>query len=363
MPRAVVFSASDAPLRVETLTLADPGPRQIRVRLHAAGVCHSDLSVYRGAGVALPMVLGHEGAGVVVGVGTGVTDFSEGDHVVLCTVIQCGNCASCRAGFPTLCRSQPNTFTGSLPDGSLPLALNGEPVRQMAGIGCWSEEVVVDQRSAVRVDSDMPLTSAALLGCAVVTGFGAVSNVAKVASGDTMAVIGCGGVGLNAIQAGAIAGASRIIAVDLSPAKLELAREFGATDVVDSSAGDAVEAVRDLTDGAGTTFAFDFVGLAATSRQALSMTHLGGTIVLTGLGQAEVSFNVGDLIRGGRTVKGNFMGMGDFRTEYAQLVTHYQEGRLKLDELVSAELGIHQVDKAFESMLSGAVARSVLLFN
>lgn len=363
MPRAVLFTEPGEPLRVEELSLAGPGTDQIRVRLHAAGVCHSDLHVYEAGGAAMPtpIVLGHEGAGEVVAVGEGVTDFAVGDHVVLCTLIQCGECDWCRGGQPTLCRSHPNTFTGALPDGTLPMSRNGVPVRQMAGIGCWSEEVVVHRLSAVRIPAQMPLTSAALLGCAVVTGFGAVSNVARVASGDTVAVIGCGGVGLNAIQAAAIAGAERIVAVDISPAKLTLAREFGATDVVDASAGDPIDAVHELTGGKGTTFALDFVGTATTTRQAVAMTRRGGTVVLTGLAQSQVTFDVNDLIRAGRTVKGNYMGMGEFRAEYAKLVHLYQEGRLKLDELVSSKLGLHQVHDAFDAMSSGQVARSVLV--
>jgi Zn-dependent alcohol dehydrogenase len=363
MPRAVVLTEPKAPLRVETLALEGPGPDQLRVRLAAAGVCHSDLHFYQagGGGMHLPCVLGHEGAGEVVAVGADVDEFAVGDHVVLCTIAQCGRCSFCTSGKPTLCNGNAKTLTGSLPDGSFPLSLDGTAVGQMAGIGCWNEETVVHRLSAVKIDSSMPLTSAALLGCGVVTGFGAVANVAHVGAGDTMAVIGCGGVGLNAIQAGRIAGAERIIAVDVNPAKLGLAAELGATDVVDSSGGDAVDQVRALTGGVGVQFAFDFVGNTGTSRDVLPMTIRGGTVVLTGLGQPELTFTINELIRAGRIIKGNTMGMSEFRSDYPKLVSLYNDGALKLDELVSRQLRLDQVDTAFEVMERGEVARSVLV--
>jgi Zn-dependent alcohol dehydrogenase len=363
MPKAVVLTEPGKPLSVENLSLAAPGRDEIRVRLEAAGVCHSDLHVYE-AGAAtmhVPIVLGHEGAGEVVEVGGDAADLQVGDHVVLCAMPQCGICASCRRGQPTLCATYPNTLGGSLPDGTFPLALGQEPVGQMAGIGCWSEEAVVHRLSAVKIDDSIPLTSAALLGCAVVTGFGAVANVAQVGGGDTMAVIGCGGVGLNALQAGRIAGAGKIVAVDVNPAKLRLASEFGATDVVDSSQGDPVEQVRELTGGEGATYAFDFVGTASTARSALLMTRRGGTVVFTGLASPELTFSVSDVIRGGRTLKGNMMGMGEFRSEYPKLVRLYSEGLLQLDQLVSMRLKLDQVHDAFDALQRGDVARSVLV--
>jgi Zn-dependent alcohol dehydrogenase len=231
----------------------------------------------------------------------------------------------------------------------------------MAGIGCWSEEAVVHRLSAVRIDRSMPLTSAALLGCAVVTGFGAVANSARVGPGDTMTVVGCGGVGLNGIQAGRIARAERIIAIDVNSTKLKLAAELGATDVVDSSQADAVEQVLALTGGEGTAFAFDFVGTADTALSALRMTRRGGTLVLTGLAHPEFTFPVNDLIRSGRTIKGNTMGMGAFSLEYPKLVELYNDGLLHLDELVSLQLPLDRVDAAFTAIEHGDVARSVLV--
>ena len=362
MPKAVVLTEPGQPLDVVDLTLAAPGPDQIGVRLHAAGVCHSDLHVFEagGRGMHLPLVLGHEGAGEVTEVGSEVSDYQVGDHVVLCVMLQCGSCPSCRLGLPTLCSAYPLTRTGSLPNGEFPLTLEGAPVGQMAGIGCWSEEVVVHRLSAVKVDRAIPLSSAALLGCAVVTGFGAVKNVGRVDRGDTMAVVGCGGVGLNAIQAGRIAGASRIVAVDVNAKKLELAAALGATDSVDSAAADPIQQVLELTAGQGTDFAFDFVGTPETAATALRMTRGGGTLVLTGLGSPDLTFGINDLIRSGRIIKGNMMGMGRFRDEYPGLVRLYHDGLLRLDELVSRRLPLDEPEAAFTAMQAGEVARSVL---
>ena len=362
MPRAVVLTEPGKSLTVEDLQVSHPGPDQIRIRLAAAGVCHSDLHVFEagGRGMHIPLVLGHEGAGEIIEVGPGVSGHRVGDHVVLSVMPQCGACPSCVDGLPTLCTGYPKTLTGSLPDGSFALSIGGEPVGQMAGIGCWSEEAVVHRLSAVKIDSSMPLTPAAILGCAVVTGFGAVTNVARLRAGDTMAVIGCGGVGLNAIQAGRIAGAGRIVAIDVNPKKLHLASLLGATDSVDSSQGDPVEQLLELVGGRGTDFAFDFVSTPRTARAALSMTRPGGTLVLTGLGSPELSFGISELIRSGRTIKGNMMGMGEFRAQYPELVRLYQEGVLLLDELISRQLHLDEAEAAFAAMQQGDVARSVL---
>lgn len=365
MPRAVVMTGGDAPLEVAVLGSAPTGPDQVRIQMAAAGVCHSDLHVYNAGApnIYLPLVLGHEGSGEVIEVGSEVVDVAVGDHVVLSGITQCGDCAFCRIGQPTLCDRFPKMRTGALPDGSRPLSLDGNPVGQMGGVGCWSEEVVVHQLSAVKIDRSMPLVPAALLGCGVITGFGAVSNVAHVQSGDSMAVVGCGGLGLSAIQAGRIAGAERIIAVDVNAGKLQLAASSGATDLVDSSLGDPVEQVRALTGGAGTGFAFDFVGVPATAQAALAMTRPGGTLVLSGLGAPELGFSINELIRAGRTIKGNFAGMGRFGDEFAKLVSLYKSGLLQLDELVSQQLPLEDVHVGLESMSSGDVARSVLVMS
>lgn len=365
MARAVVLKESHQPLEVEDLAVADPQQREIKVRIAASGVCHSDLHAYEGgAGTMMkPIVFGHEAAGEVIQVGPDVTEFSVGDHVVLCVFPQCGVCTYCADGHPTLCLEGRKTASGTLPDGTTRLSLGDQPVAQLAGLGAWNEETVVSTMSAVKIDRDMPLVSAALLGCGVVTGYGAVANVAGVGTGETMAVIGCGGLGLNAIQAGRIAGADRIIAVDVKPGKLELARMVGATDVVDSSNGGVVEQIQALTGGHGVNHAFDFVGVADTARDSLSSTRRGGTAVLTGLAEPVFDFSINELVRAGRTVKGNLMGMGWFKDEFPKLVSLYQDGRLMLDELVSQRLALDEVDKAFEAMSEGEVARSVLVMS
>lgn len=363
--RAVVLREAHTPLEVEELEVASPKEREMKVRIAASGVCHSDLHAYEaGAGTMLkPIVFGHEAAGEVVELGPGVSEFAVGDHVVLCVFPQCGVCTYCADGHPTLCLEGRKTATGTLPDGTTRLSLHGEPVAQLAGLGTWSTETVISTLSAVRIDTDMPLVSAALLGCGVVTGYGAVTNVAGVRPGETMAVIGCGGLGLSAIQAGRIAGAERIIAIDVKRGKLELGAMVGATDLVDSSSGNLIEQVQDLTGGNGVNYALDFVGVADTARDALSMTRRGGTAVLTGLAQPVFDFSINELIRAGRTIKGNLMGMGWFKDDFARLVSLYQAGELMLDELVSQRLDLSEVEKAFEAMHGGEVARSVLVMS
>ena len=363
MVKAVVMSAAGEPLSVEDLDIADPGPNEIKVRIAASGVCHSDLHAYEGGGEAAekPLVCGHEASGEVIQLGDGVTEFAIGDHVVLCVFPQCGACTFCLEGHPTLCIEGRKTVGGTLLDGTKRFSLNGRPVGQLAGLGCWSQETVISTLSAVKIDPDMPLFTAALLGCGVVTGFGAVANVAKVGAGATMAVVGCGGLGLNAIQAGRIAGAERIIGIDVHQGKLNLATMMGATDVIDSTAGNAVEQVHELTGGHGVNFAFDFVGMASTTRDAVLMSRRGGTTVLTGLAEVDFSLSINDVQRAGRTIMGNLMGMGWFRDDFPKLIRLYQEGSLMLDELVSQRLDLSEVDKAFEAMSGGEVARSVLL--
>lgn len=361
MTKAVVLPHPGAPLELCDVSLADPRTDEIRVRIAAAGICHSDLHVAERGLPTLdgPIVLGHEASGEVVQVGDGVTTLEVGDHVVLSVVPQCGTCEDCVSGYPTLCTGgvgfRPNS------DGSSRLTLDGRKLGQLSGIGGWSEEVVVSQVSAVKIDPSMPLVQAALIGCGVVTGFGAVKNVAGLKPGQTMAVLGCGGLGLNAIQAGRLAGAARIVAIDAQPAKLDLAAQFGATDLIDATAGDVIGQLAELTRGRGVDATFDFVVTRETSRQALSMARRGGVTVLTGFAAELLEFTVSDIIRAGRTVKGNFMGMGWFHEDFAHLVDAYLDGRLLLDQMISSRADIADFQRAVESSRSGSVARSVLI--
>lgn len=365
MPRAVLMTEPGRPLTVEDVDVADPGPGELRVRIAASGVCHSDVHVFESGAATIPkpVVLGHEAAGEILQVGPGTDNFAVGDHVVLCVFPQCGVCTFCMTGYPTLCDAKAKLAGATMMDGTTRLSLNGQPVWQMAGLGTYCEETIVSALSAVVIDPSMPLVSAALLGCGVVTGYGAVTNVGNVGRGDTVAITGCGGLGLNAIQASRIVGADRIIAIDRVAGKLRAAKTLGATDIVDASAGDAVEQVRQLTGGLGVHVALDFVGVAKTAADALAMTRRGGTAVLTGLAEPIMEFSINELVRAGRQIKGNLMGMGWFRDEFPKLVRLYQEGQLKLDELVSKRLDLTEVDLAFAAMSDGDVARSVLVMN
>ena len=352
-------------LEVREVRVADPGPGEIRVRVAAAGVCHSDLNVYDrgGTGMVLPTVLGHEAAGVVEDVGAGATGVAPGDHVILCVVPQCGRCRYCAGGQPTLCDDGITAFGGTLTDGGTRVTLDGADVHQAAGVGAWSDHVVVPATAAVKVPADIPLAPAALLGCGVVTGYGAAANVARVGPDDQVAVIGCGGVGLSAVQAARIGGARQIIAVDTMPGKLEHARRLGATHTVDASAGaDVVAEVRELTGGAGVDAALDFVGTPGVARQALSMTRRGGQVVFTGLGAPEWTLPVGELVGQGKVLRGNLLGMGSFTADFARLVDLYRSGALLLDEMISRSIGLADVPSAFAAMRAGTENRSVITF-
>lgn len=362
MSRAVVIEGIDD-LHLQKVQVVDPGAHEVRVAIAAAGVCHSDLHVVErgGAGMKVPLVIGHEAAGVVTDVGDEVQGLAPGDHVIFAVFPQCGVCQYCTKGQPTLCVMGRSTAAGTMVDGSTRVRLGDVEVGQHAGIGAWSDSTVVSELSVVKVEPDISLASAALIGCGVVTGFGAAAKAGDLRAGQTVATVGCGGVGLNSIQAARIIGASQIIAVDTAPAKLGLARALGATDVVDASSGDAVAQVQELTGGEGVDLSLDFVGTSSTLGQALAMARRGGTTVVTGLAEPTVELSINDLVRGGRTLKGNLMGMGSFKEDFAMLVAHYRDGALKLDELVSQEFPLDQFADALAALRKGEVARAVLL--
>jgi len=361
--KALVLFGPDR-LEVHEVAVAGPGPGEIRVRIAAAGVCHSDLNVYDrgGTGMVLPAVLGHEAAGVVEDVGSGVTALAPGDHVILSVVPQCGRCVYCAGGQPTLCDDGVTAFGGTLTDGGTRITLDGRAVRQAAGVGAWCEHAVVPATAAVRVDPGIPLVPAALIGCGVVTGYGAAVNVARVGPDDRVAVIGCGGVGLSALQSARIVGVRQIIAVDTMPGKLEHARRLGATDTVEAGAEDPVAAVRDLTGGSGADVTLDFVGTSGTVRQAVGMTRRGGQVVLTGLGAAEWTLPVGEVVGQGKVLRGNLLGMGSFAADFTRLVELYRAGDLLLDEMITRTIGLEDVEAAFAAMRAGTEARSVITF-
>lgn len=355
--RGVVFDGQKADL-VDDLTVRDPGPGEALVRIAAAGLCHSDVSVINGTiPFPTPVVLGHEGAGVVAAVGAGVGNVQVGDHVVLSTLGNCGACQHCDAGRPTMCRS---TF-GARPQ---PFTWRGEPAYNFANLSCFAEQIVVKANQCVPIPTDVDFTSAALVGCGVVTGVGAVLQRAKVHPGSTVAVLGVGGVGLNVLQGARLAGAARIVAVDVNPAKELLARAFGATDFVDPSGADTTavlkEAIQD-TEPTGYDYVFECVGHPALIRAAIDALAWSGSAVLLGVPAvtAEASFNVASMFLD-KSILGCRYGSTQPQRDIRRYVELYRGGRLLLDELVTRTYPLADFHRAVEDLERGELARGVL---
>jgi S-(hydroxymethyl)glutathione dehydrogenase/alcohol dehydrogenase len=360
MVRAAVLPAVGAPLEVTDITLPDPGPGQVRVRLAAAGVCHSDLSLSNGTmRVPVPAVLGHEGAGTVVAVGEGVTHLAPGAEVVLNWAPSCGSCHACRLGEVWLCA---NALNGA-GDVYAHRAADGSDLHPGLNVAAFAEETVVPANCALPLPGGIPLTDAALLGCAVLTGYGAVHHAARVRPGETVAVYGVGGVGLAALQAARIAGAERIVAVDVSPEKEELARAAGATDYVLASDTTARE-IRGLTDKQGVDVAVECVGRAATIRTAWDSTRRGGRTTVVGIGgkDQQVTFNALEIFHWGRTLTGCVYGNSDPARDLPVLADHVRTGRLDLSALVTERIGLEGIPAAFDNMLAGKGGRALVVF-
>ena len=364
--KAAICHETDRPVVVEEVSLEGPRPGEVRLRVAAAGVCHSDLSIVNGTIPArLPLVLGHEGAGVVEEVGAGVTHVRPGDRVVLAWVTSCGECFFCAAGQPQLCEVGARiNATNRMPDGSTRVRRGGEDLNVYSAVGTMAEEAVVPARAAIKIPADAPLEKCALLGCAVMTGVGAVLNTARVRPGSRVAVFGAGGVGLNAIQGAVVAGAERIIAVDTRPEKLERAKAFGATDGVDASQADAVKAVRALTGGRGADYAFEVVGRKETIEQAIAATRKGGTCVVVGIAHARetITLNAFGIPYYEKRLLGCWYGSADVHADVPKLLALYAAGRLKLDELVTRTYRLEEVNRAFEDMAAATTARGVIVF-
>lgn len=355
------------PLEVRDVEVEPPRAHEVLVRLVASGVCHSDLSMQDGTTITpTPVVLGHEGAGVVELVGDGVDAVEPGDHVVVSWVPQCGCCFFCERGQAHLCELATVVLaSGGLLDGTTRFRSNGTALYQMLAAGTFAERTVVPEAGVVKVDDDLDLGLAALLGCAVLTGVGAATTTADIAPGDTVAVVGCGGVGLNVVQGARLAGAGAIIAVDVSEAKLQLARQLGATAAVNAGEQDPVSGVMALTEQRGADVSFEVVGTQRTIEQSLAMTRRGGQAVLVGLPGMDVMIHLPaflGLILAAKTVKGCWYGSSDVRRTVPDLVDHYRRGRLKLDELVSCTITLDEVNDAFEAMKRGEVARSLIRY-
>jgi S-(hydroxymethyl)glutathione dehydrogenase/alcohol dehydrogenase len=364
--KAAVCYERNLPVRVEEVTLDKPQRDEVRVRLSASGVCHSDLSFVQGIlRGKLPCVLGHEGAGVIEEIGEGVTQVAPGDKVVLSWVTPCGRCFYCRLGKPHLCDlGEQINKTNRMPDGTSRVRKGKEDLNVFSALGTMAEYAVVPANAAVKLPPDAPLDRCALLGCAVMTGVGAVLNTAQVPPGSRVAVFGAGGVGLNAIQGAAIAGAERIIAVDTQAKKLEVARAFGATDGVDAGKVDPVEAVRELTEGRGADYAFEAIGRKETIEQAYAATRKGGTCVVIGLGNIKdsIALNVFMLPLLEKRLLGSWYGSANVHRDIPRLFSLYRAGKLKLDELVTRTYSLAQVNEAFADLTAGVNARGMITF-
>ncbi|MEO3935821.1 alcohol dehydrogenase catalytic domain-containing protein [Dermatophilaceae bacterium Soc4.6] len=363
--RAVVFTSTDQPVEVTDVDLAPPGPGEVKVRIAAAGVCHSDLHVRRGEWqVPVPLVMGHEGSGVVVEVGPQVTSLAEGDHVVLSWVAPCGECRNCRAGREARCLVAATVVApgGVLPYGGSRLSRGGETVYHYLGVSSFAEHAVVPASGAVRVRDDAPLDLMALIGCAVATGVGAVRNTAAVEAGASVVVIGCGGVGLSVVQGARLAGAERIVAMDVRPEKATLALTMGATDAVDVSGVDAVEALHDLLPD-GVDYVFDAIGKTSTTEQAIRMLGLGGAAVIVGLppAGARASFEPLVLAEADQRILGSNYGSVRPAIDIPALVDRYMDGDLMLEELVSSRQPLEAAVAALDDLEAGHALRTLLV--
>ncbi|HEY5677496.1 MAG TPA: Zn-dependent alcohol dehydrogenase [Myxococcales bacterium] len=364
--KAAICYQNDQPVRVEEVSLDAPRRDEVRVRIAACGVCHSDLSVISGVlRSKLPCVLGHEGAGIVEEVGEGVTHVAKGDKVLLAWVTSCGRCFYCRMGKPHLCEvGEQINKSNRMPDGSSRVHHDGQDLWVFSAVGALAEEVVVPASAAVKLPADAPLDKCALLGCAVITGVGAVFNTAQVTPGSRVVVFGAGGVGLNAIQGAAIAGAERIIAVDAQQGRLETAKRLGATDAIDATREDPVAAVRALTGGRGADYAIEAIGRTKTVEQAWASVRKAGTIVVIGIGSVKetVAINALMLPMLEKRLLGCWYGSANVHVEIPRLLALYRRGKLKLDELITRTYPLSAVNQAFSDMTSGANARGDIVF-
>lgn len=355
--------AESQPLKVEEVDLEGPGEGEVLVELGAAGLCHSDLSVIDGARPRpLPMAIGHEAAGIVRELGPGVSDLAEGDHVVMIFVPSCGSCLPCAEGRPALCeKAAVANGEGRLLSGRRPMSRNGQPINHHMGVAAFSNYTVCSRRSLVKVDPTLPLEQAALFGCAVMTGVGAVLNTARIEPGSSAAVIGLGGVGLNALLGARLVGA-KVIAIDLVPEKLALARQLGAFEAFDGKDPDLVDKVK-AASGGGVDFAFEMAGSAPALELAYRITGRGGTTVTAGLAHPSKSISIQavSLVAEERTLKGSYIGSCVPPRDIPRYIGLFQDGHLPVDRLLSETLGYGEINAAFDRLADGQAVRQVLL--
>ena len=358
--------AQSRPLTVEDVDLAPPGDDEVLIKTGAAGLCHSDLSMIRGVMERkVPMVPGHEAAGVVEEVGKNVTQCKAGDHVVMSFVPICGECEYCTTGRSNICITAFRArATGALINGERRLSLEGRPLHHTNGVSCYAEYMVACEDSVIVIDKDVPMVDAALFGCAVVTGVGAIINTAKIRPGATIGVVGLGGVGLCALLGGIVAGAGRIIAIDVADDKLGLARQLGATDTFNATDPDCIDKVVDATKG-GVEYAFEVAGVVAAMQTAYAITRRGGMTVTSGLSQQEHTFKIphAQLVVDERTIKGSYMGSSVVRQDVPKFIQLYKQGKLPVDKLRSGNIGLEELNKGFDKLAAGEAVRQMLVMH
>jgi S-(hydroxymethyl)glutathione dehydrogenase / alcohol dehydrogenase len=358
--KAAVFHAPNQPLTIEDVEIENPGPREVLVRTSAAGLCHSDLHFMEGKyPYPVPAVLGHESAGIVEKVGRDVTYLKPGDHVISCLSVFCGHCEYCLTGHMSICQ----TPEVKMPPGKAKrLRWKGEHLNQFINLSSFAEQMLVHEHALVKITPDMPMELAALIGCGVITGYGAIVHTAKIEPGSVVAVVGCGGIGLAAVNGAKIAGASRIIAVDKDPGKLELAKTFGATDGV-LATDEAAKEIIELTKG-GVHYSFECIGLKQTAEMCFAMLRPGGTATIIGMIPfgTKIELHGADFLRE-RRIQGSAMGSNRFRIDMPRLIEFYQQGRMPLQHLVSGRLKLDQINEGFAAMKAGGIARNVIMFD
>ena len=362
MVKAAVMWAFNEPLKIDRVKLKAPRADEVVVKVVASGVCHSDLSVMKMTiPVPPPVVLGHEGAGIVEEVGASVTGLKPGDHVVLSWVENCGKCHYCISGNDHLCDTG---IRSAMAGQEAVFEKDGIDIPRFAGVGSFAERTVVRATACIKIPDEVPLDRACLVGCAVMTGVGAAINTAKVRPGETTAVFGCGGVGLNVIQGAALCGASRIIGVDLVDSKLTLAKQFGATDLVNGKQSDPVDAIKSLTGGLGVDYAFEVIGIPSAIQQAFGALKRGGKAVVVGVPRMgeEVSVQGWSLPLEEKSLVGSLYGSANVHRDMPRLIELYMQKRLKIDELISRRIGLDDVNAALEAMEKGEIARSVIVY-
>lgn len=358
--KAAVFHGPGQAMTIEDVEIDKPKGREVLIRTAVAGLCHSDLHFIEGKyPTPAPAVLGHESSGIVEAVGEQVTQFKPGDHVVTCLSVFCGHCEYCTTGYLSLCST---TDVKMLPGVAKRMRWKGQHLNQYLNLSSFAEQMLVHENAVVKIRPDMPLDLAALLGCGVLTGYGSVAHTAKVEPGSTVAVFGCGGIGLSTINAAHLAGAGRIIAIDKDPKKLETAKLFGATDGVDASEPDMVKKVIEMS-GGGVHFSFECIGLKQTAEAAFAVLRSRGTATIAGMIPVgtKIELHGVDFLRE-RRIQGTMMGSNHFRIDIPRLIEFYMQGRLQLDQMISERLKLEQINEGFAAMQRGGISRNVIDF-